>query len=320
MAVYTELSADALSVFLSEYDLGSALALDPIKEGVENSNYRLRTASGTYILTIYEKRVRSEDLPFFLGLMEHLASHGVACPLPVQGKDGKSLREVAGKPAAIVTFLKGHSPRNPRPAHCAALGGALAGMHLSCRGFSMRRQNDLSVAGWRTLFERCRSRADDVAKGLTSEIAAELDLVEKSWPRNLPTGVIHADLFPDNAFFERERLTGLIDFYFACTDAFAYDLAICLNAWCFEPDMSFNVTKARRMLATYRGVRPCTAEEIFQMPLLARGAALRFLLTRLHDWLHRVEGALVEPKNPIDYLHRLRFHRSVEGPAAYGLI
>ncbi len=319
MAVYTELTERQLAALLAEYDLGQVQALDPIKEGVENSNYRLRTSVGTYILTIYEKRVRRDDLPFFLGLMEHLAAHGIPCPTPIKARDGKALREVAGKAAAIVTFLKGRSVRAVRAEHCEGVGAGMARMHRACSTFKIERPNDLTLAGWRKLFDQCKQQADKVARGLADEISAELDHLEAHWPKGLPAGVIHADMFPDNVFFERDRLSGIIDFYFACNDAFAYDLAICLNAWCFEADMSFNITKAKSLVGGYRGVRACTQEEIAAMPTLARGAALRFLLTRLYDWLHRVEGALVKPKNPLEYLARSRFHRSVEGPGAYGL-
>jgi homoserine kinase type II len=319
MAVYTELSERQLAALLAEYDLGQVQALDPIKEGVENSNYRLRTAAGTYILTIYEKRVRREELPFFLGLMEHLAAHGIPCPTPIKARDGKALREVAGKAAAIVTFLKGRWPRSVRAEHCEGVGAGMARMHRAGSTFNLQRPNDLALPNWRALFEQCKDKADTVARGLGDEIRAELDHLEAHWPKGLPAGVIHADMFPDNVFFERERLSGIIDFYFACNDAFAYDLAICLNAWCFESDMSFNITKAKALVGGYRGVRACTDDEIACMPLLARGAAMRFLLTRLYDWLHRVDGALVKPKNPLEYLARLRFHRSVEGARAYGL-
>ena len=319
MAVYTEIGNRQLAGLLAEYDLGEAVALDPIAEGVENSNYRLRTTTGTYILTLYEKRVARADLPFFLGLMDHLAAAGVPCPVPVHGRDGNALRGVAGKAAAIVTFLKGAWPRKPETYHCKALGEAMARLHLAGAGYRLRRANDLSVSGWGNLFAKCSGGADTVAPGLAEEIGAELAHVTAAWPAGLPGGVIHADLFPDNVFFDGRKLTGIIDFYFACNDAFAYDLAICMNAWCFESDLSFNVTKAKQMLSAYRKVRPFSDLELASMPLLARGAALRFLLTRLHDWLHQVDGALVRPKNPLEYLHRLRFHRGVAGHGAYGL-
>ena len=288
-------------------------------EGVENSNYLLTTTKGQYFLTLYEKRVDPRDLPFFLGLLDHLAARGINCPKPIHGRDGQAIRALAGKPAAVTTFLHGLWPRRIGAQHCAPIGRALAELHLAGRDFAIKRPNALSVAGWRPLFDGSRAHADDVAPGLARELGAEIDFFEANWPQDLPAGVIHADLFPDNVFFLHERLSGLIDFYFACNDALAYDVAICLNAWCFEPDGSFNATKARAMIQAYDEVRPLAAAERAALPLLARGAALRFLLTRLYDWLHTPAGALVKRKDPLEYLAKLRFHRGVTSLADYGL-
>ena len=319
MAVYTDVSDEELQVFILGYDLGQVTAFKGIAEGVENSNYLLHTTRGSFILTLYEKRVRPEDLPFFLGLMGHLAARGIPCATPLRGRDGEALQQLCGRPAAIATFLDGLWPRRILPGHCRELGRAMAEMHLAGSDFPLRRENDLSVAGWRPLFEACRERAHEVREGLAEALEAELAALESAWPGELPRGVIHADLFPDNVFFMRDRLSGLIDFYFACNDFFAYDLAVCLNAWCFEPDKAFNVTKARLMLQAYRGVRPFSEEELQALPLLARGSALRFLLTRLYDWLNQPDGALVKPKDPLEYWDKLLFHQGVRGPGAYGL-
>jgi homoserine kinase type II len=319
MAVYTEIPDDELDAFIAGYDLGEVLSLKGIAEGVENSNYLLATKAGQFILTLYEKRVDPADLPFFIGLMEHLAGKGITCPLPVRDRRGNALNRLAGRPAAIVTFLSGMGVRRPKPEHCAAVGEALARFHVAGQSFAPRRSNALSVGGWRPLFEQCRGRADTVARGLSAEIEHELAHLETNWPRGLPEGVIHADLFTDNVFFLGGRLSGLIDFYFACNDMLAYDVAICINAWCFENDGSLNVTKSRALLSGYRGVRPFTAAEVAALPLLARGSALRFLLTRLYDWLTTPEGALVVKKDPIEYYRKLRFHRSVTHADAYGL-
>jgi len=319
MAVYTEIGDDELRGFVAAYDIGEVLTCKGIAEGVENSNYLLGTERGTFILTLYEKRVAPGDLPFFIALMDHLAHQGVACPTPVRAKDGAALRELCGRPAAIVTFLNGMWPRRIAPFHCAGLGAALARLHKAGASFAMTRPNDLSIAGWHRLYVACAGRADELAEGLSREIGEELTALETAWPTGLPTGVIHADLFPDNVFFRDREVSGLIDFYFACTDAFAYDLAICLNAWCFEPDGAFNVTKARLLVGQYRGERELLPEEIAALPLLARGSALRFLLTRLYDWQNQPEGALVRPKDPFEYLKKLRFHRDVIGPAEYGI-
>ena len=319
MAVYTDVPDEELRAFIADYAVGEVVSCKGIAEGVENSNFLLRTEAGTYILTLYEKRVAPADLPFFIALMEHLAAHGIACPTPLKARDGVALRRLCGRPAALVSFLDGMWPRRILPYHCAGVGGALAQLHLAGAAFALHRANNLSVAGWRNLFEACRARAHEVRPGLAEELGAEIDALERCWPRDLPSGVIHADLFPDNVFFRHEEVSGLIDFYFACTDFLAYDLAICLNAWCFEADGSFNVTKARLMLASYRAVRPLSAEEFAALPLLARGSALRFLLTRLYDWLNHPPGALVRPKDPLEYLQKLRFHRSVAQTSAYGL-
>jgi homoserine kinase type II len=319
MAVYTEVSDEELAAFIEAFDIGPVVSCKGIAEGVENSNYLVHTKAGRYILTLYEKRVAPADLPFFLGLMEHLAARGFLCPVPVRARDGESLRTLCGRPAALITFLEGMWPRRIQPWHCAEVGAALAQMHLAGADFPMGRPNNLSVGGWRPLFEACRADADSVAPGLADEIAAELDMLEAEWPSGLPAGVIHADLFPDNVFFLGERLSGVIDFYFACTDTLAYDVAVCLNAWCFEPDHSYNVTKGRNLLRAYAAVRPLSRAELVALPLLARGAALRFLLTRLVDWLNVPPGALVKPKDPLEYFRKLRFHQAVASVRDYGI-
>ncbi|MFI5001545.1 MAG: homoserine kinase [Reyranellales bacterium] len=319
MAVYTEVGDAELEAFLADYDIGEAEALKGVAEGVENSNFLLTTTGGQYFLTLYEKRVDPRDLPFFLGLMDHLAARRINCPRPIHGRDGNAVRTLAGRPAAITTFLHGLSPRRIAVKHCAPLGRALAELHLAGRDFALRRPNALSVAGWRPLFDASRAHADSVATGLAHELGAEIDFFEVHWPTDLPGGVIHADLFADNVFFLHDELSGLIDFYFACNDALAYDVAICLNAWCFETDRSFNATKARALLQAYEKVRPLSAAERGALPLLARGAALRFLLTRLYDWLHTPADALVKRKDPLEYLAYLRFHRSTTSLADYGL-
>ena len=319
MAVYTEVSDDDVAAFVAQYDIGQVVSYKGIAEGVENSNYLLQTDQGNFILTLYEKRVNKADLPFFLDLMDHLSQVGVQCPVPVHDRTGEALKELCGRPAAIITFLDGMWPRKVKPEHCSELGRAMAGLHVAGKSFPGVRRNDLSVSDWRPLFESVGDAANDVQAGLADEIRSELDKLEASWPSDLPAGVIHADLFPDNVFFLNDVCSGLIDFYFACSDYLAYDIAICLNAWCFEPDGQFNVTKARKLLKGYQSLRPLEASELAALPLLARGSAMRFLLTRLYDWINTPEGALVKPKNPLEYHQKLAFHRSVTGVGAYGL-
>ena len=321
MAVYTDVAADELAEFLKGYDIGELLSYKGIAEGVENSNFLLHTSKGSFILTLYEKRVAEDDLPFFL--VADGASGRARHQLPAAGEEPQAARcsaQLAGRPAAIINFLEGVWPRRPNAAHCAGVGEALAKMHLAGRDFPMSRDES-----------RCRSRAGgrcsiwprraptSVQPGLRDFIARELDHLEACWPTDLPVGVIHADLFPDNVFFLGDKLSGLIDFSFSCNDMLAYDVAICLNAWCFEPDHSFNVTKARALLNAYGRERKLSEAEQDALPLLARGAALRFLLTRLVDFLNVPPGALVKPKDPLEYVRKLRFQQSVASMRDYGV-
>ncbi|OQP83872.1 homoserine kinase [Rhizobium rhizosphaerae] len=320
MAVYTDITEGALRGFLEAYDIGRLTAYKGIAEGVENSNFLLHTTEGPFILTLYEKRVNPDDLPFFLGLMEHLAARGISCPLPLTRRDGTLLGELAGRPAAIITFLEGIWLRQPEAPHCAALGRALAGLHRAGEGFALKRANALSVEGWRPLWEKARERADEIAEGLRAGIDAELAFLERSWPKGLPSGVIHADLFPDNVFFIGDALTGIIDFYFACNDTLAYDVATCLNAWCFDDKSGvYDAAKGQAFLAAYQAERPLTPDEVAALPLLARGSALRFFLTRAYDWLSMPPGALVVKKDPLEYWRKLRFHQTIETAEGYGL-
>jgi homoserine kinase type II len=295
------------------------VAFRGIAEGVENSNFSLRTTRGDFILTLYERRVDPADLPWFIGLMRHLADHAITCPLPVAGRDGAALRLLCGRHAAITTFLPGVWPRRVHVAHCQPVGEALARLHLAGQGYAPRRANALGPQAWLALLEKCSARAGEVQAGLGAELRHAAARVIAAWPTDLPTGHIHADLFPDNVFFLGDKLSGLIDFYFACTDLLAYDIAICLNAWCFEPDFSFSTARARALLRGYGAVRALSDAEQAALPILAQGAALRFLLTRLFDWLNTPPGALVTPKTPVEYIRKLRFHLEVRDFAAYGL-
>jgi homoserine kinase type II len=320
MAVYTEVSDEELEAFIAEYAIGEVTSCKGIAEGVENSNFLLQTTEGSFILTLYEKRVNPDDLPFFIGLMEHLAERGLKSATPVKGRDGRALRKLCGRPAAITTFLTGLWPRQIHVSHCAGVGGAMAELHILGQSFPQKRQNTLGHTAWRPLFELEQDRADEVKPGLARALKLELDFLDANWPRNLPSGIIHADLFPDNVFFTTGQCSGLIDFYFACTDFLAYDIAVCLNAWCFEANGEFNVTKAMAMLSAYQKVRPLSSEEFAALPVLARGAAMRFLLTRLYDWLNTPPGAMVKRKDPLEYERKLRFHQQIKSVSAYGML
>lgn len=319
MAVYTEVSDEELRRFLEGFDLGAAISCKGIAEGVENSTYLLMLPGGPMILTLYEKRTDPADLPYFLGLIGHLAERGIRCPSPVPARDGAVLHSLCGRPAVLYTFLEGVWPRRIEVGHCAKLGAALAGLHVAQDGFAMRRANGLGPREWPRLVEACAPHADGVAPGLRAELEDALARILREWPAGLPKGHIHADLFPDNVFFLGGEVSGLIDFTFACHDLLAYDLAVCLNSWCFEPDGSCNVTKARALLAGYQGGRMLSREEAAALPVLCAGSALRFLLTRLYDWVHTPPGALVKRKDPLEYLKKLRFHLLADGPGAYGL-
>ncbi len=322
MAVYTEVPDEELETFIASYDIGQVRALKGIAEGVENSNYLLHTTLADYILTLYEKRVNADELPFFLGLMEHAHSGGVPCPLPVKNRAGAALSTLASKPAAIVTFLDGISVRRPTAAHCAALGAALAQFHTATASFPMQRANTLSLAGWDDLASKiaCDAQiAGGTVAGLVPMIHTTLANLHGAWPQNLPTGIIHADLFPNNVLFLGTTISGVIDFYFACTDMLAYDMVICVNAWCFEPDGSLNVTKAQALLQAYHKIRPLRADELAAFPILARGAALRFLLTRAYDYMHCPKGALVKPLDPLEYARKLEFHNRIMKFEDYGV-
>ncbi|NHN85734.1 homoserine kinase [Acetobacter musti] len=330
MAVYTEVEDEALAAFLTEYDIGRLTAFRGIAEGVENSNFVLRTTQDEtdrdFILTLYEKRVNPAELPWFLGLMRHLAMNGLNCPLPVAGRDGEALRELAGRPAAITTFLRGVWPRHVHVEHCGPLGTALASLHLAGQDYKAERPNGLGPDAWRPLLlaSRKNEATDRSFPGLSEELDLALDRILPQWPvtagtSTLPRGQIHADLFPDNVFFLDGTISGIIDFYFACTDLLAYDIAICLNAWCFSDDGTFNVTYARRLLEGYQSVRPLSEAERSALPVLAAGAAMRFALTRLYDWVNTPASAMVTRKDPMAYVHRLRFHMASPTLEAYGV-
>ncbi len=318
MAVYTEVSDGELSDFVAGYDIGSVVSCSGMAEGIENSNFLLKTERATYVLTLFERRVAKVELPFFLGLMRHLSARGLPCPTPVAARNGEFLGDLCARPATIVNFLDGAWPRAPTPDHCAQLGHALARLHIVGKSFPLTRRNDMARASWRPLFEDCRDRTDDIADNLADEIQDALNALDGRWPDNLPSGVIHADLFPDNVFFSDGKLSGLLDFYFACNDFLVYDIAIAINAWCFDDGNRFEMENSRRLISAYQDLRPLTAAERSALPILCRGAALRFLLTRLYDHLFPTDGVLVTPKDPLEFLTRLRFHQRVNGAVQYG--
>ncbi len=312
MAVYTDIYPNDLKAFLTRYAIGTLLSYQGIEEGIENSNFMLYTTKGQFILTLYEKRISKDDLPFFCSLMQHLGQRGIPCPQPVIQNDGTMISELSGRPAAIITFLEGAWVRQPSLYHCCEVGKSLAQLHLAGEDFSLSRQNTMSFMDWRPLWKNCQVKEDALLEKFGQKIEIELAFLEENWPSNLPTGIIHADLFNDNVFFLNHHLSGIIDFYFACNDFFAYDLAICLNAWCFENDHSYNLIKARKLLENYQRIKPLIPLELNAVILLARGAALRFLLTRLYDWFNTPPGSFVTKKDPWEYWHKLCFFSNID--------
>jgi len=320
MAVYTPITDSDLATFLADYDLGRLRACKGIAEGVENSNFLVDTDRARFILTIYERRVAAADLPYFLELMRHLAAKGFPSPLPQTDRAGRMLKTLQGKPAAMVSFLPGVSVSVPGLTHCREMGAGLARMHEASRDFTPMRRNSLGQSSWAGLYAPHAADAEALQPGLAALIAGDLAAVEHLWPRDLPEGVIHADLFPDNAFFIDDAFSAVIDFYFACNDIIAYDLAVCLNAWCHDADGTLSLPHARAMIDGYELHRRLSDAEVAALPALARGAALRFFLTRLIDWGSTPAGALVRPKDPMEYAAKLAFHRDhALAPAAYGI-
>lgn len=319
MAVYTDVDDDTLRKFLRDYDIGALVKKTPIAEGVENSNYRVDTDRGWFILTLFEKRVNEKDLPFFMALTGHLAAKDLPVAAPVADRNGVIIKDLAERPAVIVNFLDGRPHMAPEPENCAELGAVLAALHLHVGDFQQDRKNPLSLDGWRKLADDCRAGADRCAPGLAAAIDKELTYLADNWAADLPAGVVHSDLFPDNVLFDGEKISGVIDFYFSCTDFFAYDLAVCINAWCFDAQGGFLQENAARLITQYQAHRAIREAERGALPVLLRGAAMRFLLTRLYDWLHQVEGALVKVKDPLDYKRILAFHQSNSDLSLYGL-
>ncbi len=310
MAVYTPIAREALEAFLRGFDLGALVAFEGIAQGVENSNFKVETTLGRFILTLYERRVREADLPYFLDLMGWLGRRGFPCPAPQADRGGRTLHRLCGRPAALVSFLDGRSVERPEPRHCREAGAALARLHQAGEGFPGHRANDLGGAAWAGLFEGREAAAEALRPGLSHRIAEDLQALARDWPGELPAGVIHADLFPDNVFFQKGRFAAAIDFYFACNDGLAYDLAVCLNSWCFDPAGGYLPEHAHALVGGYERVRVLSAAEWAGLPVLARGAAMRFFLTRLADWNATPPGALVRPKDPMEYTARLDVFRS----------
>ncbi len=320
MAIYTKLNQIKIEEILSNYNLGKLDSFKGIEEGIENTNYFLSIDKKKFILTIYEKRVKSADLPFFSNLMSSLNKASFKCPAPISNNNNETITNFGGKKLMIVSFLEGKAKQNLSPSNCKSIGSEIAKMHYLTKSLKLYRQNDLSIGSWRKLFNSVKDRCENIHKDLPRLIEENLNDVEKNWPKNLPKGIIHADLFHDNIFFIKDKFSGVIDFYFSCEDFFAFEIAICFNALCFDglkSNLSFNVTKAKNLIDGYSSIRKLTEDELNSIKVLSQGAALRFLLTRVFDSLNKVEGAIVKIKDPMEYLMRLEFHKNSKNHEDY---
>ncbi len=324
MAVYTDLGAETLAELIASYDVGELVSAKGIAEGISNSNWLVETSgthgqSARYILTMYERRIETADLPFFLGLLDHLAARGCAVPATIHDRAGASWRELDGKAVALIEFLPGVSPSRPTAAQAHAVGEALARVHLAARAFPLARRDRLDPAANRDTLRRYGTAQ---LASIASELAETIPLADATvdgWPENLPRSIIHSDLFPDNVLMRGERVTGLIDFYFACNGMMAYDLAVTHAAWCFDhTGARFAAQVGQALLAGYESIRPLLPDERTALPLLAEGACLRFVASRAEDWLDASEGAQVMRKDPMDFLRRWQFYRDAQAGAFAG--
>mgnify|MGYP001185395541 CR=1 FL=1 len=307
MAVYTKVTKEKLLNFLNNYNIGNLIKFEGILEGVENTNYKLTTKKNNFILTIFEKRVETHELPFFIKLQNHLFNKKIKCPQPILDNNKNFVNYIDDKSCVIMSFLEGKQIIDANLENCIQVGEELGKIHKHTKDFPLNRRNNLSNVDWKKIFQKCDKKI--VKKEMYELIENELAYLEINWPKNLPTGIIHADLFQDNVFFINQKLSGIIDFYFACTDFYAYELAICINAWCFDKNKNFNKLKYQSILKGYQTYRKLQNEETKSIQILLRGAAMRFLLTRLYDQINHPDGALVNPKDPTEYFNILNFHR-----------
>ena len=309
MAVFTPIDKIALESLLDNYDIGEIIHFEGILEGIDNTNFKILTTKNHYILTIFEKRIQKKDLPFFINLQNHLAKKKFLNPKPIKNKDGEYINKIMDKPCVIMSFLKGSKTTKISTSHCSQVGKQLAILHKLTNDFSLSRQNGLHQKYWISSFEKFKNHKENTYQYLFGSIEKELDFLNHHWPKDLPIGVIHADVFQDNVFFINNVFSGMIDFYFACNDFFAYELAICINAWCFEDNNEINNDKLTTLVDGYQKQRKLTTKEVKALPILLRGATMRILLTRLHDQIYHPKGAFVQPKDPMEFYKILEFHQ-----------
>jgi len=312
MAVYTKLEHQEVKQFLEQYNINNFKDFKGITEGVENTNYLIKTSEQDYILTIYEKRVDENDLPFFIKLLSNLSENNFPCPKPISNKNNEKINKIKNKNAALVTFLNGQSKNKITSEDCFEIGKITAQLHEITKKFNINRKNNLSIENWQNIFEKTIKQKIDLDESIIKKTKNYLNFLKDKWPKNLPQGIIHADLFPDNIFFTNNKVSGIIDFYFACNDFFAYEIAICINSLCFDNNSTFNMTKAKNLIDGYTSIRTLSEDEKKYLPILSMGAAMRFFLTRLYDFYHTDNKADVKIKDPFEYLKKIEFHSTIK--------
>ncbi len=312
MAVYTKLAHQEVEQFLEQYNINNFKDYKGITEGVENTNYFINTLEQDYILTIYEKRVDENDLPFFINLLSNLSENKFPCPKPIANKNNQKINKIKNKNAALVTFLNGQSKNKITSDECFEIGKITAQLHEITKKFNVSRKNNLSIESWQNIFEKTIKQKIDLDETIIKKTKNYLNFLKDNWPKNLPQGIIHADLFPDNIFFTNNKVSGIIDFYFACNDFFAYEIAICINSICFDNNSTFNMTKAKNLIDGYSSVRTLSEDEKKYLPILSMGAAMRFFLTRLYDFYHTDNKADVKIKDPFEYFKKIEFHSTIK--------
>jgi homoserine kinase type II len=312
MAVYTKLEHQEVRKFLEQYNINNFKDYKGITEGVENTNYLIKTSEQDYILTIYEKRVDENDLPFFIKLLSYLSENKFPCPKPIANKNNEKINRIKNKNAALVTFLNGQSKNKITSEECFEIGKITAQLHEITKKFDINRKNNLSIENWESIFEKTIKQKIDLDESIIKKTKNYLNFLKDKWPKNLPQGIIHADLFPDNIFFTNNKVSGIIDFYFACNDFFAYEIAICINSLCFDNNSTFNMTKAKNLIDGYTSIRTLSEDEKKYLPILSMGAAMRFFLTRLYDFYHTDNKADVKIKDPFEYLKKIEFHSTIK--------
>ena len=312
MAVYTKLEHQEVRQFLEQYNINNFKDYKGITEGVENTNYLIKTSEQDYILTIYEKRVDENDLPFFIKLLSYLSENKFPCPKPIANKNNEKINRIKNKNAALVTFLNGQSKNKITSEECFEIGKITAQLHEITKKFDSNRKNNLSIENWESIFEKTIKQKIDLDESIIKKTKNYLNFLKDKWPKNLPQGIIHADLFPDNIFFTNNKVSGIIDFYFACNDFFAYEIAICINSLCFDNNSTFNMTKAKNLIDGYTSIRTLSEDEKKYLPILSMGAAMRFFLTRLYDFYHTDNKADVKIKDPFEYLKKIEFHSTIK--------